>query len=116
MSLQSLNPQMIPNVESQKGYMNRDCEKGLRLRAYFEFALKEWGWFDAYERALELLPVGPGEVHAFQTEARQAQSELFKARHAYVEHMAECPLCSRRLVTPDAVAIIRERLKPPRVQ
>ena len=24
-----------------------------------EHTLKEWGWFDAYERALELMPVGP---------------------------------------------------------
>ena len=91
--------------------MNRDCEKGLCLRSYFEYSLTGWGWFDAYERALELMPVGPGQVHAFHIEVRQAQSELWTARHAYVEHMAECPLCSRRLITSDAVAIIRERLK-----
>ncbi len=30
---------------------------------------KEWGWFDAYERALELIPVGMPHVHEFQKEA-----------------------------------------------
>ena len=91
--------------------MNRDCEKGLRLRLHFEHALKEWGWFDAYERALELMPVAPPQVHAFQMEARHAQSELNKARRAYVEHMSECLPCSRRLITPDAVDTIREKLR-----
>ena len=90
--------------------MNRDCPPGLRLRLLFEHTLKEWGWFDAYERALELIPVGPAKVHEFQKEAAHAKSELQKARHAYVEHMAECVLCSRRLVGPDAVIDIREKL------
>jgi hypothetical protein len=96
--------------------MNRDCEKGLQLRLHFEHALKEWGWFDAYERALGLMPVGPPQVHTFHIEARQAQSELFKVRHAYVEHMSECLACSRRLIAPDAVDSIRERLKTSGIQ
>jgi len=91
--------------------MNRDCEKGLQLRLRFEHALKEWGWFDAYERALELMPVGPPQVHVFQIEARHAQAELYKARHAYVEHTSECLSCSKRLITPDALDTIRERLR-----
>jgi len=70
--------------------VNRDCETGLRLRLHFEHRLKEWGWFDAYERALELMPVDLSQVHEFQVEARHAQTELHKARHAYVEHMTEC--------------------------
>lgn len=90
--------------------MNRDCETGLRLRLHFEHTLKEWGWFDAYERALELMPVGPPQVHEFQVEARHALGELQRARRAYSEHMAECVVCSRRLITPDALAAIREKL------
>jgi hypothetical protein len=90
--------------------MNRDCEKGLRLRLHFEHTLKEWGWFDAYERALELIPVGISQVHEFQLEARHAHAELNKARHAYVEHMAECVACSLRLITSDAIVEIRDRL------
>jgi len=96
--------------------MNRDCEKGLQLRLHFEHALKERGWFDAYERALELMPVGPPQVHTFHMEAKHAQSELSKARHAYVEHMAECLECSKRLITPDAVDTIRQRLKTSSIQ
>jgi len=95
--------------------MNSDCQKGLQLRLHFEHALREWGWFDAYERALELMPVGPLQVHAFQLEAKQAQSELYKARRAYVEHMSECLACSKRLITPDAVYAIREKLNNSRV-
>jgi hypothetical protein len=90
--------------------MNRDCPSGLRLRLRFEHTLKEWGWFDAYERALELIPVGPAKVHEFQAESRHAQSELQKARHAYVQHMGECTRCSRRLIGPDAIVTIHEKL------
>ena len=95
--------------------MNRDCKEGLRLRLHFEHALKEWGWFDAYEQALELIPVGLPQVHEFQKEAHHAHSELLKDRHAYVEHMAHCLLCSRRLVTSDAVLTIREKLDASRI-
>lgn len=96
--------------------MNRDCKDGLRLRLHFEHALKEWGWLDAYERALELMPVAPPQVHEFQTEAENANAELIRARHAYVKHMALCLVCSRRLITPDAVAVIREKLKASLIQ
>jgi len=96
--------------------MNRDCEEGLRLRLDFEHTLKEWGWFDAYERALELMPVGPPQVHEFQKEAHHALSELTKARHPYVKHMAQCLVCSKRLITSDAVVVIREKLKTSRLQ
>jgi hypothetical protein len=91
--------------------MNRDCKEGLQLLLHFEHALKEWGWFDAYERALELMPVGLPQVHEFQNEAHHAESGLIKARHAYVEHMARCLACSGRLVTSDAMVTIRERLR-----
>src|ERR1700719_3999188 len=91
--------------------MNTDCEEGLSLRRQFEFRLKEWGWFDAYERALEIMPVGLRKVHEFQQEAKEAQSELVKSRHAYVQHMAHCLVCSGKLIVPDAVATIRTKLK-----
>ncbi len=81
-----------------------------------EHTLKEWGWFDTYEQALELMPVGPPRVHEFQIEANHAHSELIKARHAYVDHMARCLVCSERLVTSDAVVTIREKLNTSRLQ
>ena len=95
--------------------MNRDCKEGLRLRLHFEHTLKEWGWFDAYEKALELMPVSPPQVHEFQLEAHQAHTALIKGRHAYVEHMAHCLVCSRRLVTTDALVTIREKLNTSRI-
>jgi hypothetical protein len=91
--------------------MNRDCEEGLRLRLHFEHTLKEWGWFDAYERALELMPVGPLQVHEFKREAHHVLSELNRTRHAYINHMSQCLACSRRLITSDAVVTIREKLR-----
>ena len=96
--------------------MNRDCKEGLQLRLHFEHTLKEWGWFDAYEHALHLIPVGPEQLHQFQEEARQAHLELIQARRSYIEHMAHCLVCSRRLITSDAVANIREKLRTPRTQ
>jgi hypothetical protein len=96
--------------------MNSDCPSGLRLRLHFEHTLKEWGWFDAYERALELMPVGPSQVHEFQLEAKHALSELQKARHAYVAHMAECLVCSKRLITSDALVAIRDKLNNSELQ
>jgi len=91
--------------------MNRGCADGLRLRKRFEHELKEWGWFDAFEKAIEIMPVGLPKINAFQMQVRNAQSALFKSRHAYAEHMAYCLVCSRRLVEPDAISIIHERLK-----
>ena len=96
--------------------MNRDCKQGLQLRLHFECTLKEWGWFYAYEHALELIPVAPPQVHEFQQEAHHAHSELVKARRAYIEHMASCVVCSRRLIASDAVVAIREKLSTPRTQ
>lgn len=104
------------SLSSSKGHMNRDCKEGLRLRLHFEYTLKEWGWFDAYERALELMPVGPPRVHEFQIEARHSYSELIKARHAYVDHMATCLACSRGLITSDALIAIREKLHTSQIQ
>jgi len=91
--------------------MNTDYEEGLSLRRQFEIRLKEWGWFDAHERALEMMTVGLPKVHEFQQEAREAHSELVKSRHAYVQHMAYCLVCSGKLIVPDAVPTIRAKLK-----
>ena len=50
--------------------MNRDCEKGLMLRRRLEDELRPWGWFDAFEMALEVMPVGPPKVHEFRGQER----------------------------------------------
>jgi hypothetical protein len=91
--------------------MNSGCEEGLRLRRRFETELKEWGWFDAYEKAVEIMPVGLPKVHEFERQVKNAESALVKARYAYADHMAHCLVCSRRLVVSDAISIIHEKLK-----
>jgi hypothetical protein len=91
--------------------MNRDCAEGLRLRRRFEQELKKWGWFDAFTKAVELMHVGPAQVHEFQVHASKAQSKLLNARFAYSDHIARCVKCSRRLITPDAIPAIQERLE-----
>ena len=91
--------------------MNRDCSEGLRLRRLFETKLKQWGWFDAFEKAVELMHLGPAQVHEFQVQARKAQSELLNARFAYSDHIAHCVRCSRRLIASDAIPMIQERFE-----
>lgn len=91
--------------------MNKNCEEGLRLRRRFELELKEWGWFDACEKAVEIMPIGLPKVFEFQREVKNAESALFKARHAFAEHMAHCIVCSRRLITADAISVIHDKLK-----
>lgn len=90
--------------------MNTGCHEGLRLRMGFEKELRVWGWFDAYAKAVEIMPVGLPKVHEFQKQVRSAESALVMARHAYVEHMAHCLICSRRLVVQDALSMICEKL------
>lgn len=91
--------------------MNTSCQEGLRLRRRFEKELKQWGLFDAYERAVEILPVGLQRAAEFQKEVKNAESALFKARYMYVEHMARCLECSKVLVVPNAVSIVCEKLR-----
>lgn len=86
--------------------MNRDCAEGLRLRERLETGLLRWGWFDAYARAAEMMPVGLPKSLEFERQARVAETLLYKARFAYADHMAHCVDCSRRLVAPDAISII----------
>lgn len=91
--------------------MNQDCEAGLRLRKRFEDDLREWGRFDACQKAIEIMPVGLPKIREFQIEVKNAESALFKSRYAYADHMATCVICSRRLVEHDAIAHIRATLK-----
>jgi hypothetical protein len=83
---------VLRGLDFIEGHMNSGCEEGLRLRRRFESELKEWGWFDAYERAVEIMPVGLPKVHEFERQVKNAESALVKARYAYTEHMAHCSL------------------------
>ena len=91
--------------------MNSDCKEGDRLCLLFESHLREWGWFDAYSKAIELLPVGLPKLREFQKHLKLAESALYAARYAYVQHMAHCLTCSRGLVAPDTITKIMEKLR-----
>src|SRR3569833_440691 len=91
--------------------MNRDCQEGLRLRRRFDDELRKWGWFAACEKAIEIKPLGHEKLREFQLQVWDAESMLFKARFSYAAHMAHCHVCSRRLITSDAVATIYEMVK-----
>jgi hypothetical protein len=90
--------------------MNRDCVEGLRLRRHFENELRQWGWFAACEKAIEMMPLGHEKIREFQLEVWGAESALHKARSAYAIHMAHCLVCSRTLIDADAVLVIHEKL------
>lgn len=77
----------------------------------FEAASKEWGWFDAYEKAVDILPVGLQRVAEFQEQVKNFESELARARYAYAELMRHRVRCSRGLIMLDAISAVREKLK-----
>lgn len=91
--------------------MNTGCQDGIRLRSCFEGALREWGYFDAYERAIENLLGALHRVGEFQMQVKNAKSELIKTRSTYADHMAHCLVCSRSLVLPEAISTVHEKLK-----
>ena len=91
--------------------MYTECEEGDRLCMLFESHLREWGWFDAFSMAIELIPVGLPKLSEFQKQEKLAESALYAARSAYVEHMAHCLICSRGLVAPGALTKIMEKLR-----
>lgn len=82
--------------------MRKHCEEGRKLCRRFERVLKIWGFANADTQAMRLLPVGPTKANEFTEEIGAAEKELGMARHAYVEHVAHCLVCSRRLIAPRA--------------
>lgn len=78
--------------------MRKHCEDGFKLCDRFERILKTWGFAEVHKRAAQLMPIGPAKLNEYAKEVEDAQSALSKARHAYVEHIAECLVCSRHLV------------------
>ncbi len=73
--------------------MFTECEEGDRLCLLFESHLREWGWFDAFSKAIELIPVGLPKLSEFQKQEKLAESALYAARHACVEHITHCLIC-----------------------
>lgn len=91
--------------------MHTECKEGVGLCLLFEKHLREWGWFDAYLKAIELMPVGLPVTREFQNQAKLAESALFSIRYTYASHIANCLICSRGLVSRDSIAKLKEKLE-----
>ena len=79
--------------------MRKHCREGLRLYNSFMKALKEWGGAEADRQAVEMLPLGPIKLKEISQAARKADGIHINARRAYAEHIANCLVCSRHLVS-----------------
>jgi len=49
-------------------------------------------------RVSQLIPLGPAKLKEFAQSAKEAESKHVKARHAYVDHIANCLSCSKKIV------------------
>lgn len=78
--------------------MRRQCREGAVLCKHFERVLRVWGFEDVDRQAAERIPFSPAQQRKASRIARKAELAMFKARHNFVEHMANCVVCSRHLV------------------
>jgi hypothetical protein len=78
--------------------VRRHCKEGLHLCREFARVLKVWGFEEADKQAAQMIPLGPTKLREISGKAKEAESALFQFRHAFVEHMAHCIVCSRHLV------------------
>ena len=74
------------------------CEEGSALSWECKRALNRWGVAEINWRVSQLIPLGPPKVKELAQSAKKAESEHIKVRHAYVEHIANCLACSKKIV------------------
>jgi hypothetical protein len=74
------------------------CKVGRPLLRSFHKALKHRGFLEADLQAAQIIPIGMPRLREITQAARQAEKELVTARHAYVEHISECIVCSHHIV------------------
>jgi hypothetical protein len=89
-------------ASSQGSMMKNHCEEGKILCEQFEHKLKDWGFADLDKEAAERIignVVNPN-LKDICNHAKEAQREFLKAKQAYVVHVADCLVCSRKLVVP----------------
>jgi hypothetical protein len=74
------------------------CKNSWPLLRQFEKALIHRGCLEADLQAAQILPIGILRLGEIAQATRQAEKELVTVRHAYVEHISECIVCSRHIV------------------
>jgi hypothetical protein len=80
--------------------VRRQCKSGLALCKRYARLLKVWGFEEVDKQAAELIHLGLEQKRETSRVARAAEAALIKSRHAFVEHVANCLVCSRHLVAP----------------
>jgi len=74
------------------------CGEGSALSWECKKALNSWGVAEIKWRVSQLIPLGPAKLKELAQSAKEAESEHSKARHVYVEHIANCLACSKKIV------------------
>ena len=80
--------------------MKKHCEDGKILCEQFEDNLKLWGFAELNREAAERIIGGcvNPNLKALSQHAKDAQRAFLKAKQAYVVHVADCLVCSRKLL------------------
>jgi hypothetical protein len=80
--------------------MRRQCKVGSALCTHYKRVLTVWGFEEVDRQAAEIIPIGPARKKEISRVARKAEAAFFKSRHAFVEHLTNCVVCSRHLAMP----------------
>lgn len=74
------------------------CVEGISLSWENKTALNTWGDAEINLRVAELIPLSPAKLEVLTQSARKAESEHTKIRHDYIEHVAGCLECSKKIM------------------
>jgi len=82
--------------------MKKHCEDGKILCEQFEDNLKLWGFAELNREAAERIIGGcvNPNLKELSQHAKDSLCAFLKAKQAYVVHVADCLVCSRKLIVP----------------
>jgi len=85
----------------RESVMKRHCEEGKILCEQFEDGLKDWGFAELRREAADRIVGGcvNPNLKELSKHAKDAERAFLKAKQAYVVHVANCLVCSRKLVS-----------------
>jgi hypothetical protein len=80
--------------------MKRHCEEGKKLCEAFEDKLKRWGTAEINREAADRIVGGctNPNLARISEHAKDAERTFLTAKQAYVVHVADCLVCSRKLL------------------